>query len=515
MKKGTLQKRDAQHWRGWIQIGFFILVATIATINGLKEMGFVLPALLGGASLHAICPFGGVVSFWNLVTLGTLVKKVHESSVVLAVLGLFLAILFGPVICGWICPFGTFQEWVGKLGRKIFKKRYNHFINTKLDRVLRYTRYLVLIWVSYMTVVSGKLIFQDYDPYYALFNFWRGEVAISGLVLLGAVMLLSLLVERPFCKYACPYGAFQGIFNLFRIFTIRRVEATCISCNACTKACPMNIDVATIGVVRDHQCISCMKCSSEDACPVEKTVNFSVAKPHKQIFTKKLGIISVGILVGGIGISMLLGLWNVASSKQPALIKSGQFVGMPSPSDIRGSYTWDDVSKAFKIPSPLLMEAFGVSSALDKVSLLEAQYLGRIPDGEEVGTDSVRLFVSLFTGLPHTPEAGTLLPESAIMVLKSEGKEGSSGFEEAAARAVSIEALPPKLTITPSVSTPISLTGKTTFKELVDAGYRIQDIEAVLGKPKNLAMAVKDYATEQGIEFSEVKAMLSTLTPGK
>ena len=191
MKKNILRKKKVQTWRSRIQIGFFVLVAFIATINGHKEMGFVLPAFLGGASLHAICPFGGVVSFWNLVSLGTLVKKVHESSVVLAVIGLFLALLFGPVICGWICPFGTFQEWIGKLGRKIFKKRYNHFITAKLDRVLRYTRYLVLIWVSYMTVISGKLIFQDYDPYYALFNFWRGEVAISGLVLLGIVMLLS------------------------------------------------------------------------------------------------------------------------------------------------------------------------------------------------------------------------------------------------------------------------------------------------------------------------------------
>ena len=512
MKTIQREKSKAQAWRSRIQIGFFILVACIATINGLKEMGIVLPAFLGGASLHAICPFGGVVSFWNLVTLGTLVKKIHESSVVLAVIGLFLALLFGPVICGWICPFGTFQEWIGKLGRKIFKRRYNHFINTKLDKVLRYTRYLVLIWVSYMTVVSGKLIFQDYDPYYALFNFWRGEVAISGLILLGLVMLLSLFVERPFCKYACPYGAFQGIFNLFRVFKTRRVEATCISCNACTKACPMNIDVATSGFVRDHQCISCMKCTSEDACPIGDTVVFSLAKPGKKISTRALGIVSVGILFVGIGFSMLLGLWNVESSKQPALIRSGEFIGQPSPSDIRGSYTWDDVSKAFGIPSSLLMEAFGSSSSSDKLSLLEAQYVGKVPEGQEVGTDSVRLFVSLYTGLPHTPEEGTLLVQPAVMVLRREGKDSSPGFEQVAAKAVRMEALPLE---TPSALPPPALTGKTTFKELVDAGYRIQDIEALVGKPKSLAMTIKDYATEKGIEFSEIKARLSTLVPGK
>lgn len=268
--------KGAARLRTAVQAGFFILVALIAVTNGLKEDGIVLP-FAGEASLHAICPFGGVVSFWNLATLGTLVKKVHESSVVLAVLGLLLALIFGPVICGWVCPFGSVQEWVGKLGRRLFKRRYNGFVPPRLDRILRYARYLVLAWVSYMTIVTGKLFFQEYDPYYALFNFWRSEVAVSGYVILGASLLLSLFVERPFCKYACPYGAFQGIFNLFRVFGIRRRAETCVSCHACTKACPMNIEVEAETLVRDHQCISCLKCTSEAACPVPATVELASA----------------------------------------------------------------------------------------------------------------------------------------------------------------------------------------------------------------------------------------------
>ena len=54
-------------------------------------------------------------------------------------------------------------------------------------------------------------------------------------------------VERPFCKYACPYGAVLGVFNLFRIFGIKRRKSSCISCKACDKACPMNIDVSGAG----------------------------------------------------------------------------------------------------------------------------------------------------------------------------------------------------------------------------------------------------------------------------
>ena len=242
-----------------LQTFFFVLIALIAVNHRLEDTGKAIP-FLSTASLHAVCPFGGVV------------QKVHQSSFVLMVLVFLLAILFGPVFCGWVCPLGTVQEWVGKLGKKIFRKRYNHFIPSKLDRYLRYLRYALLAWVIYMTAMTGKLVFSDLDPYFALFNFWTGEVAISGLLILGVTLLGSIFVERPWCKYACPYGAVLGITNLFRIFSIRRGESECKLCGVCTRDCPMNIPVDDVLVVNDLQCISCLECTSEAVCPVDDTV---------------------------------------------------------------------------------------------------------------------------------------------------------------------------------------------------------------------------------------------------
>lgn len=276
-----IAKRDTSkrkvNWRLIVQAFFFALIALIAVNHSLEAQGKAI-GLLSSASLHAVCPFGGVVSVYQYITIGNYVKKIHESAFILMYIGFALALLVGPAFCGWVCPLGSFQEWLGKLGRRILHKKYNNFIPSMIDRYLRYLRYGVLIWVVYVTATSATLFFADYDPYFTLFNFWTNEVAISGLIILGVLIIASLFVERPFCKYACPYGALLGIFNLFRIFKIKRNISTCIDCKACDRTCPMNINLSARNVIRDHQCISCLKCTSENACPLEATLAMTTGK---------------------------------------------------------------------------------------------------------------------------------------------------------------------------------------------------------------------------------------------
>lgn len=273
-KRFRLFRRRSIWIRKVVQGFFFVLIALIAINHTLAESGKGLP-VLSSASLHAVCPFGGVETLYTFITGGILIKKVHDSSLVLMGIGVLSALLFGPVFCGWVCPLGTVQEWVSALGRKWFRRRFNQFVPARLDRVLRYARYMVLAWVVYVTATSGTLLFEAYDPYFALFNFWSAEVAPTALIILGLTLLLSLFVERPWCKYACPYGAFQGLFNLFRIFSIKRSAPTCRACGVCSTNCPMNIPVDRLTVVRDHQCIACLECTSEATCPVAKTVVFT------------------------------------------------------------------------------------------------------------------------------------------------------------------------------------------------------------------------------------------------
>ncbi|WXR60913.1 4Fe-4S binding protein [Peptostreptococcaceae bacterium AGR-M142] len=254
------------------QFIFFVLIAMTAIRHNL---GF------DGPSLHAVCPFGGVVTFYNYIIGAALIKKIQVSSIFLMYMVFIFSFIAGPLFCGWICPLGSIQEWIGVLGKKVLKEKYNKFISTKVHNKIKYLRIVVLFWVLYMTIKTAEIIFLEVDPYFALFNFWTGEVSIISITILLITLISSLLVERPWCKYLCPYGAMLGFFNKVRIFTIRRNDKTCIHCHSCSNNCPMNIDVENLKAVRDLQCISCLQCTSESSCPIEDTVSMKIGGEKK------------------------------------------------------------------------------------------------------------------------------------------------------------------------------------------------------------------------------------------
>jgi len=273
-----------------------------------------------------------------------------------------------------------------------------------------------------------------------------------------------------------------------------------------------------------------------------------------------LAIGGVAILLGGIFGARLLGYWKTESTKEPAKIKTGEFAGKPNPSDIRGSYTWLDVEKAFGIPVEELTAAFQAASAGDKVNTLEALWAGKLPEGYEIGTDSVRLFVALYTGLPHEAEEGTLLPLPAIDILAKSGKAdpallsryrsriaapGSAAApspspKPAASAQAAATASSPKPAASPSAadkkpteqkasastapaasaasataehaSSPGSLTGSTTFGELKAWGAAEADIKEILGGGIGRDdEVIKDYVSAKGLKFGEVKTRLQEL----
>jgi len=266
-----------------------------------------------------------------------------------------------------------------------------------------------------------------------------------------------------------------------------------------------------------------------------------------------MAIIVVGAFALGIAGANLLGFWQTTSSKQPVVIKEGEFAGLPNPADIRGSYTWADVAKAFGFDAKRILKAFGASDETEKVNTLEAIYgAAGLPAGVEIGTDSVRLFVSLLTGLPYAAEDTTVLPVSAIAVLRESGKADAALIDAVAAKAYDpantaasvappvsapaspVSTLAPKPSAVPAqpasttvttvkteaaadhVATAGTLTGKTTFKELKDWGLSETDIKSVTGgKIGPDSSIVKDWMAANGLTFSELKVKLQELLDAK
>ena len=129
----------------------------------------------------------------------------------------------------------------------------------------------------YNDVLSIRRIkFVDffYQTYYGI-SVTGIESVILFLVIAGTIALLSLLMgRRGFCHTACWIAPFMitgykiGHFLTLPALRMKIDKNRCIHCEACTKRCPMSLDVhelVKIGKIENSECILCGTCV--DICP--------------------------------------------------------------------------------------------------------------------------------------------------------------------------------------------------------------------------------------------------------
>ena len=152
------------------------------------------------------------------------------------------ALLFGPIWCGILCPFGALQELVSRAGRLLGLRRYP---DRRVDQAARYLKYLLLALMLIAVWLSGDPLWAAFDPMQQLFG---GRIGGWMLVLAAAVLLGSLVYVRFWCRYFCPLGAVLALGNklawLGRMAPKRRFEhcdlgvrseydLDCIRCGRC------------------------------------------------------------------------------------------------------------------------------------------------------------------------------------------------------------------------------------------------------------------------------------------
>lgn len=190
---------------------------------------------------------------------------------------IFFGVMMGRFICGFLCPFGWFQDLLHKIPTKKF--------STKRLKSLRYLKYGILaVAVCAMPVLitgstgMGAPAFCKYlCPQGVLEGGIPLSIADSGIrailgtlfawktTLLVAVIILSVLFYRPFCKWICPLGAFYSLFNKISLLHYRVDRSKCISCGKCSRTCKMDVDIT--GSTTHPECIRCGACI--DACPTK------------------------------------------------------------------------------------------------------------------------------------------------------------------------------------------------------------------------------------------------------
>ncbi len=230
---------------------------------------FIGAVLLPVGIFHMICPMGGIATLTRFFSQGLFIPKTSISNFIILGAVLLVTIIAGPVFCGWICPLGSVQDWVRSLSNKLKIKRLTvpRYINTALSLL----RFGVLALVIFATAKSLSLMFMRLDPYYALMHFWTGEVFPLSILILALTLILSLFIDRPWCRWFCPLGAVLSVIGKISIFKIKKPSSKCINCGSCHKACPVGLHPEEKEAVADIRCIRCGLCTP--SCPPKVRTN--------------------------------------------------------------------------------------------------------------------------------------------------------------------------------------------------------------------------------------------------
>lgn len=310
----------------------------------------------GAPSIHALCPFGALESLYLILFRGTMIQRIFMGTFVLLGITVLLAIIYRRSFCGLICPFGALQEFFGKIGQVIFKKKYT--INSKIDGYLRYFKYVVLLITVLAAWKTSTLWMTPYDPWSAYGHLSGGlteilEEGLIGLIILVITLLGSMLYDRFFCKYMCPMGAFLGIISKISPNTIKRNAESCIDCGICNKVCPVNIKVSEIEELKTVECLNCQLCTL--SCPVEGTLENKWRKK-----TIKPGLLIVLVLALYFGGVVVAKAWGVYAMLPPAITAESTITA----EDIKGYMSLEDVALGTKIELSVLYQQLNITDEI-------------------------------------------------------------------------------------------------------------------------------------------------------
>lgn len=272
-----MDRKKRPSLRLWVQAAFAVL--TNGYLRGFAEgkifTGSSKAVCVPGLNCYSCpgalgsCPIGALQA-----VLGS--RKFQMSFYVFGLL-LIVGALCGRFVCGWLCPFGLVQDLLYKIpGVKKLRKLPG-------DRWLKGLRFVVLAVLVILLPLFVVDIVGQGDPWFCKYLCPSGtlfggiplvasneslQAALGWLftwkaALLAGLLVLSVFVCRPFCRYLCPLGALYAPFNRFAFYRFQVDRDTCTSCGQCQTACTLDIPVW-----KNPNSLDCIRCGDcRRACP--------------------------------------------------------------------------------------------------------------------------------------------------------------------------------------------------------------------------------------------------------
>jgi len=253
------------HSRRWVQLASF-LFANSFFLSRFK--GFCYPVLNCWAcpSANFSCPIGALQNSSSSARLALRGEAPWTAVIPIYVLGtlLLFSSLFGRMMCGWLCPFGWFQELLGRLGPKLRTAPWS-----------RYLRYVVLVGLVFVVpYLTSEAWFSKLCPMGAIEGGLpqpllrpelRSQIGLMWWVkmaILAVTIGAAIVWRRPFCSVICPLGAIFALAHRWSAWRIDYDRDACTDCMICVEACPQGLDPRR--EVNSHACIGCLEC---EKCP--------------------------------------------------------------------------------------------------------------------------------------------------------------------------------------------------------------------------------------------------------
>ncbi len=174
------------------------------------------------------------------------------------------------VYCGWLCPFGAIQELVNQVAR-YFKVRQWEFPEVVHERLwaLKYIILLILFAISLQSLATAEH-YAEIEPFKTVISL-HFQREWGFLIYAIALILISIVNRKFYCKYLCPLGAALAIPARLSLFDwLRRYKECGNPCQICANECEVRA-IDTRGRINVNECHYCLDCQvtywNDQKCP--------------------------------------------------------------------------------------------------------------------------------------------------------------------------------------------------------------------------------------------------------